>query len=185
MKFGAAIIDSRQVSNEVFERHLKFLPESTRAFHGALYFHESIAGYNKTLTDIRFWESLPFDKVLIFQQDSGLLREGIEEFYEYDFVGAPLYHIPFPCMNGGLSIRDRQAMISCIKDTPYNPNIHGNEDIYFCKQLQKIGGKLPTKEKARLFSVETIYGLGSLGYHAIEKWHTPEKCETILNQYKK
>ena len=185
MKLGAVIIDSRELPEGTIERHTKFLPE-VGVIHGALYFENSIEGYNKTLTSLLFWESMEkeFENVLIFQHDSGLLRTGIEEFYEYDFIGAPLYHIDFPCMNGGLSLRSPKAMIACIKDMPFDQYKHGNEDIYFCKQLQKLGFNLPTKEVAQKFSVETVYGLGSLGYHAMDKYLTPQQCETIKNQYK-
>jgi hypothetical protein len=135
------------------------------------------------LTSTDFWQSLPFDKVLIFQHDSGLLRKGIEQFLEYDFIGAPLYHIDFPAMNGGLSLRSKSAMLECIMQLPWNPSL-GNEDIYFCNLLKRIpGSKLPTKEIAQSFSVETIYGLGSLGYHAVEKWHSKEIVNKIKTQY--
>jgi hypothetical protein len=184
MKYGAVIIDSRPLPEDVIERHIKYLPGNFELFHGALFTIDSIANYNTLLTSLKFWESLPFDKVLIFQHDSGLLRTGIEEFLQYDFIGAPIKHISFPAMNGGLSLRSTEAMIRCIKHTPYNPNIHGNEDMYFCNLLSKLGGKLPTKEVAQKFSVETIFNLGSLGYHAMNKYLRPEQCNQILNQYK-
>lgn len=184
MKLGAVIIENRFSISNVIKRHEKFLPRNCKikTFH---FEHiKTASDYNNQLTNLKFWEECPYDKVLIFQHDSGLLRTGIEEFYEYDFIGAALHHIDFPCMNGGLSLRSPKAMIACIKDMPFDQYKHGNEDIYFCKQLQKLGFNLPTKEVAQKFSVETIYGLGSLGYHAISKYLTPQQCETILNQYK-
>lgn len=188
MTFGAIIIDHRTKFIEPhIIRHKQFLPDY-EILHYDLRRHirkanEIHIAYNNVVASVEFWEELPFDKVLIFQHDSGLLRTGIEEFFEYDFIGAPLKHIPFPTMNGGFSLRSKEAMIKCINETQYDYEVHGNEDIYFCDQLKKLGGKLPTQEVASKFSVETIYGLGSLGYHAIEKWHTEEQCNIILNQY--
>jgi len=141
--------------------------------------HES--NYNKLLTGYNFWNQLPWDKVLIFQNDSWLLRPGIEQYMQYDFIGAPLYHIDFPAMNGGLSLRDRRAMLEIIKSTPYNSNV-GNEDIYFSTRCKEQN--LPTYEIATTFSVETCWGWGNFGVHALDKWKSPDECKLILNQYK-
>ena len=200
----ALIVETRPLPNlkEIIDRHFKYLSKEWHLhFCGSiynqktvkelfpdcifqcLYFPESIGSeYNSLLTKIGFWQSIPDENILIFQHDSGILRTGIEDFFEYDFIGAPLYHIPFPHMNGGFSLRHKSAMIKCIEDSPYRGGM--NEDMYFCEQLVKLGGKLPTKEVAQSFSVETIFGLKSIGYHAINKWHTPEKCNQIINQYK-
>lgn len=186
MKYAAIIIENRFTHEEmvkIINKHSKFIPEYIPIIHINDPDIKTANDYNELLTRIDFWKGMPYDVVLIFQHDSGLLRKGIEEFLEYDFIGAPLYHIDFPSMNGGLSIRSRKAMIKCIEHKPYH-HINGNEDIYFCQTLKEIGGDLPTKEVAQKFSVETIFGLGSLGYHAIGKWHSEEKVNQILNQYK-
>lgn len=139
------------------------------------------ADYNYVLTDKKFWELIPYDKVLIFQHDSMLLRSGIDQYLQYAFTGAPLYHMQFPSMNGGLSLRDRKAMLSILNNEAYHP-AYGNEDIFFSNRINK--DLLPTKEIAQTFSVETIFGYGSLGVHAIDKWLTPIQQSDILNQYK-
>lgn len=177
---AVSVVDNKNDCFEIFKRHTKFLSDFRLYKDDTI---TSINDYNKLLTSIEFWEKFEEEKVLIIQHDSGLLRTGIEEFFQYDFIGAPIKHCAFPAMNGGLSLRTPNAMIECIKDTPYNPNIHGNEDIYFCYQLKKLGYNLPSKEISSKFSVETIYALGAMGYHAIDKWLTKEQCETILKQY--
>ncbi len=185
MRLGAIIVDNRKEGmKEIINRHAEFLDDKWEIIWMPQHKIESARDYNLIMTSYQFWSRLPFDKVLIFQHDSGLLRKGIEEFLEYDFIGAPIQHIDFPAMNGGLSLRDVSAMLNVIVKTRYNPNKHGNEDMYFCNQLAKNGGKLPTKDVAQKFSVETIYNTGSLGYHAMNKYLTKEECETILNQYK-
>lgn len=187
MKCGVVIVDNRHTIGELqahIYKHLSLLPNGWdfkifRPDH-----IRSLDDYNKLLTSKEFWESIPFDKVLITQMDAMILRKGIEGFLKYDFIGAPLYHIDFPCMNGGFSLRDKKVMLDIIEETPYQgQNVHGYEDIYFCNELKKKNGKLPTKEVARLFSVETIFGLYSFGIHAIEKWHSKENCNLILKQY--
>lgn len=183
MRYGALIIENRFDVSQIIEEHKKFLPESWPIMHFEDHVIKTERDYNALLTSPDFWHSLPFDKVLIFQHDSGLLRKGIEDYLKYDFIGAPLYHIDFPCMNGGLSLRSVPAMIEACMQLPWNPSL-GNEDIYFCNLLKRLPGiTLPSKEVAQSFSVETIFGLGSVGFHAIEKWHSEEDVKKIKSQY--
>lgn len=184
MKFAAVIIDDRHLPNmeEIILGHEIMLPVDWQVWHIGNEPVNSISNYNRLLTSKRFWRCMP-DKVLIFQHDSMLLREGIEEFLDYDFIGAPIKNIP-GCMNGGLSLRDRATMLKIINNFPYmGESIHGNEDIYFCNGLEWVGAKIPTMEVAQQFSVETIFGLGSLGYHAIDKYLTASECTAIRGQY--
>lgn len=170
-------------SNEEHVRKAaKFLPVEVE-FHNIHENKLSSHDYNRLLGSIEFWEAMPWDKVLVFQTDSWLLRTGIEQYMQYDFIGAPLHHFMFPAMNGGLSLRDRAAMINIINRVNYEPNF-GNEDIYFCRILEMMSGKMPSKEIARSFSVETIKGFGSFGVHALDKYQSEEDCKLILNQYK-
>jgi hypothetical protein len=121
--------------------------------------------------------------VLVFQHDSGLLKTGIEEFLKWDFIGSWIDHIP-GCMNGGLSIRNPKLMYDiCVKHPYKGMSVHGNEDIYFCNEMRKLGIKMPDKETCNKFAVETEFALGSVGYHAIDKYHKNYKL--ILNQYAK
>lgn len=208
MKNRALIVETRPLPNliEIIqERHMKFLPESfeplvfcsTENMH-MLYDNKipyTVLGeknidwvnYNRLLTNSDFWKIfLDYNRVLVFQHDSEILRTGIEEFMEYDYVGAPIYNIQFPVMNGGLSLRNPRLMYEICKQQSYNGmSIDGNEDVYFCNKLKNINAKIPDIETAKLFSVETIFGLGSLGVHAINKWHTEEKCNLIRSQYAK
>lgn len=158
--------------------HAKFLPDDWSMVHISQPM-TTMQEYNELLASRGFWEAM-CDHVLIFQHDSLLLRHGIEEFLEWDFIGAPLYHIPFPAMNGGLSLRKRDAMLKVIDNFPYNG---GNEDMFFCNGLQALNGNLPDKETAKKFSVETEFSLGSLGFHSPWKYLTPEEVEQIKHQY--
>lgn len=204
----AAIVETRRIPNirAIVENHVHYSGFKPMVFHGtdnSQFMKDELKGlgctffkmdvgyyfdaylYNKTLTSKFFWEHIPADKVLIFQHDSLLLRNGIKEFLQYDFIGAPIYHehLPMPCMNGGLSLRSKSKMLEVIEKIPYDYNLHGNEDIYFCRGIEHIGGNLPTKEVASMFSVESIFSLGSLGCHAIDKYLTHDEVFKIMRQY--
>jgi len=188
MKVAAVIIDDRdKVAQKAIDEHIDFLPDDWVIVHmkppyeGGIYSLRSASDYNRVLTNPSFWRGCTFDRVLVFQHDSGLLRNGIEEFLEWDFIGAWIHYIPY-CMNGGLSIRNPKLMYQICINTPYmGMQIHGNEDIYFCNEMRKLGIEMPDKETCNKFAVETEFALGSVGYHAIDKYHKNYKL--ILNQY--
>lgn len=142
----------------------------------------NIDTYNLLLTNKAFWECLKCDRVLIFQYDSALLKEGIEDFLEYDYVGAP-WKFQLHGGNGGLSLRNPQSMIKVIESIKYDPSRHGNEDVYFTNHLELSGSKLAPREICSKFSCESIFKMNTLGYHAIEKYLTEDQVSQIKNQY--
>ncbi len=46
-------------------------------------------GYNQLLKDPDFWLSLNYDKVLIFQTDTLLIKPVDIEYFKYDYIGSP------------------------------------------------------------------------------------------------
>ena len=185
---AAIIIDDREaIANKAISEHKKFIPKAWEIFNikppyeGGIYHIKTAMVYNNILTNTNFWRGCRFDRVLVFQHDSGLLKEGIEDFLEWDFIGAWIKNIS-GCMNGGLSIRNPKVMYEiCVKHPYKGMAVHGNEDIYFCNKMRELGYKLPDKETCNKFSVETEFELGSVGYHAIDKYHNNYK--EIINQY--
>lgn len=198
---AAVIIETRPLPNlnEVITGHMQFLPGwelnifcnkdnlnyvqelfPLARTHLIKYSFLHDLEYNLILTSKTFWNILEhYQRVLIFQHDSKILREGIDEFLEFDYVGAP-WKFQHKGGNGGLSLRNPRAMLKTIEKTEHRA-IHGNEDVYFSNNLQ---GNLAPREVCERFSCETIFKLGTFGCHAIEKWLTPVQQEQILTQYK-
>lgn len=187
MSFGIVIVENRkELIQGIIDSHLPFLPNDTPIYIHSVPESSTIYGYNRILTNYEFWESLPFEKILICQHDSGLLRIGIEKFLNFDYVGSP-FAFQYHGGNGGLSIRSKSIMKFICQSTPVycGEQMHGNEDVFFSNIMHdKKMGVLAPKNICDEFSVESIFKLGTLGYHAIQKYHAPEKCEEILNQYK-
>lgn len=207
MTKGAVIVETRLLPNlkEIIDNHLMYLPKDwglmvfcslenysyleeqyPSAHLVMLGKHINLNEYNKTLTDTWFWNRIVFDKILIFQHDSKLLKEGIEEFLEWDYIGAPWAFQTYGG-NGGLSLRTRHAMIDIIENAaPYQAS-QGNEDVWFCKLFKEreeagtIKYKMAPREVCEKFSVESIYKENTIGCHAIEKYLTPIECSTILS----
>lgn len=199
----AAIVETRIISYlpNVVMQHLKHLPISTHVYFFTTessynHYNEKLPGiefrevgpintlhdYNKLLTTQEFWASLPVDKCLMFQHDSMLLRNGIEEFLEWDYVGAP-WKFQQHGGNGGLSLRDPLIMQHICKDFKWHPGL-GYEDVFFSNVMHNNDlGELAPREVCKKFSCETIFELGTLGYHAIEKYLTPQQVKQIKTQY--
>lgn len=190
----AVIVDTKLESfDDVVENHFRFLDTSwqlmiftddpskisfscRRAMISPI---NSIAEYNNLLTSITFWNAIPREHVLIFQHDSELLKEGIDDFLEWDYVGAPwVWQKRKRGGNGGLSIRSKSAMIKTIERLLYNPSTDGNEDTYFSKFLV---GKMAPQKICRSFSCETIFELNTIGCHAIDNYLSPGQCGMIRN----
>lgn len=179
--FTAIIIENRGIPglNEIIAGHEKFLPAGTDIWHIKNEQINSMNDYNRLLTSKRLWSNLP-ENVLIFQHDSRLLRTGIEEFLQWSYVGAPIPKIGFPAQNGGLSLRCSSAMIKVIDSIPYTGV---NEDVWFCNGLYQLGLNIAPYEVAERFSCETQYKLGTVGFHQISSYLSPNECNTIISQY--
>lgn len=107
----------------------------------------SLSDYDILLTSLNFWDKIPFENILMFQSDTLLLSDKIEEFIQYDYCDTPQDHK----INNGLSFRKKSVMISCI--TKYlNKCGNKNESIFFS---QNISNK-PTIETTSKFSAGSI-----------------------------
>jgi hypothetical protein len=138
---------------------------------------------NWEMTRPSFWETFQEDRVLIFQHDSGILRHGIEEFYEWDYIGAPFGPAQPFVGNGGFSLRNPRAMAHICRDLHYSPYIP--EDVFFPIGCRMLGYKLATVDAAVKFSCEIHFLLGTFGYHAIDRYLSPEQVRQIKTQYQK
>lgn len=157
-----------------------------------------ILNYCITLTKPEFWKQFfEYRRVLIFQRDSGLLRKGIEEFYEYDYVGAPCYSFyqDRTIQNGGLSLRNPRIMeyigrmYGWNSDLPelyhygqYSTSSFFAEDIFFCIKMIKYGiGNLAPLDASKKFSVESKFYPNTLGYHNIYTYLSEKEINLVLN----
>ncbi len=122
--------------------------------------------YNKLFTNHEFWSKIPTsaENILIYQTDAILLKDNIDDFLEYDYIGAPWRNDSREKQNektggnGGLSLRKRSKMIEICKK---KGNTDTNEDVYF----DKCNINYPTFEIAKSFSVETLFYNDPFGIH--------------------
>ena len=153
------------------------------------------------MTTPEFWKDyFDYERVLVFQQDSNILRKGIEDFFEYDYVGAPCYNFvrDQTIQNGGFSLRNPRVMEYVCRLYGWNTDLQDMmvvgqyssasffaEDIFFCLRIIKHNaGKLAPLDVAKKFSVESKFELGSFGYHRIDAYLTEDEQKQIKEQYK-
>ena len=86
------------------------------------------------LTTSWLWEELaPAEQILLFQSDSVLCSNSVrsvEDFFEYDYIGAPIHPHWGRGFNGGLSLRRRSTIMRVLTDWTYMPG-QGPEDQWF------------------------------------------------------
>jgi Protein of unknown function (DUF5672) len=123
--------------------------------------------------DTWFWDQLaPADHVLLFQADSILCSNApqkVDDYFEYDLIGAPIdakYGVGY---NGGLSLRNRNKVIEVIKKYDWQET-KKFEDQWFYIKMNETGARLPKPDIAKTFSIETIYYDKPLGLHQVQRW---------------
>lgn len=142
--------------------------------------------YNLILTNISFWENFKCDRVLIYQEDSIIIKKNIMDFINYSYIGAPwaspnvAYLNKKMVGNGGFSLRDPKVMIDVINtiDIYDFSRIYHNkdnkqlkiypEDVYFANNIINFNlGTIPDKNIAKKFSSEQIFDPECLGGHQL------------------
>lgn len=196
MKLAAVITETRPYDlKKIIERHVKFLPEmDVVCFHFDNHVNYdcikhrlpqnivNLHQYNLLMTSEFYWNRLKdYDKILVFQNDSGILREGLDEFLNYSYVGAP-WKFQDVGGNGGLSLRDVKDCKWIADHVIYSPT-KGYEDVFFCNEMIKFEMNIAPREVCKRFSCETIFELGTFGFHAISNYLSKSECEEIMNQY--
>ena len=138
--------------------------------------------YNNLLCTKEFWNHLSGNNVLIYQDDTIIFKNNIQDFLKYDYIGAPWqinkHTVDNICVgNGGLSLRSRQLMLDIltIKDDVFSYYEKTNEkivekylpeDIFFSLgALLLKNNNLPVALTASEFSTENILNLNSFGGH--------------------
>ena len=120
--------------------------------------------YNDMMMTTDFWNKVKGKKILSFQNDSILLKGGIDQFLKYDYIGAPWIKPKegYFVGNGGLSLRNKDKMIEICKLNDDKSNIP-LEDIFFVKNLKGEG--VADIEIAYNFSMEDIFSEHAMGLH--------------------
>jgi hypothetical protein len=109
------------------------------------------------LTTRWLWEDLaPADHILMFQSDSMLCANAarsVEEFFEYDLIGAPIDPHWGTGYNGGLSMRSRKTILRVLDEWDWSKE-EGRlaEDQWFYAKYVELQSPLAVLRETDLFS---------------------------------
>ena len=161
----------------------KYVKNMTRCWKNVIYENIGVdnltnVSHSEYMESNAFWLRVKGKKALTFQTDSLLLREGIDEFLNYDYVGAP-WRKPKENQlvgNGGLSLRTVTKMVDiCYK---HKPTEQIWEDIFFIKHL--AGQGVADFETAKRFSMEDVYSDNPFGVHNPIRHIDPTLLRSVL-----
>jgi hypothetical protein len=143
-----------------------YLPPQT-----AITDHHSVSVF---LTSPWLWEQFETaDRVLIFQPDGILCSsspQSVEDFLEWDMIGAPISFPHGAGYNGGLTMRNPKLMLEIARDPNLKLGPEDAEDQWFYERAKERGAHLPSYDVAKKFSVESIYYDEPMGYHQPSRW---------------
>jgi hypothetical protein len=156
--------------------------------------------YSNFLTNKSFWNLFEGEKIFIYQEDSLIFKNNINDFLQYDFIGAPFQKesndTPNCVGNGGLSLRTKMKMIEIIDNySIYALNIESStlkymsatnlieppEDVYFSKNMQENRiGEVADWDTAYNFSSESVFNPNSFAGHKF--WVSTNKWKEHVNK---
>ena len=167
--FGESILVTAHEQHNIAEQ----LPDPCRI----VYTNEvrTIEDYSKfIIRDLQ--DLITTDYVLICQWDGFVINPECltEEFFQYDYIGAPWpdQKPPFDVGNGGFSLRSRRLLkaLDQIAFSEYHP-----EDEHICRThrlaLEELGVRFAPTDVARRFSYEfTRPTLKTFGFHGLSNF---------------
>lgn len=151
-----------------------------------------VSVYNELLLTIDFWKLFYGEKLLIYQEDTFIFHNKIDEFLIFDYIGAPWKYKKYKVGNGGFSLRTKDVMIKCLENKQKINNILNlkninyilkniyneyiiREDIFFSAMIHNYKyGLIPQLDIAIKFSQESIISKNPLGGHKFYNVKNPK-----------
>lgn len=142
--------------------------------------------YSVLMTSQHLWKNFTAPKVLLFQLDSGLRYNNLLRFMQYDYIGAPWNWLiagdpRISVGNGGFSLRNTNMMYDICNQYSFNIQNDIAEDVFFAKYLIDYDKSvLPSKEIARMFSVEHVPFGDPMAFHQAYDFHPLDLVESWM-----
>jgi hypothetical protein len=112
---------------------------------------------------------LPVENLLVFQPDSIFCTNAsntLNDFLEWDWIGAPWSRDAQWGGNGGLSLRKVSRVLQVLAKEQRTIGDSGLEDWWLSSRLVGLkGARMPHASVSKTFSVESVWDERPLGYH--------------------
>ena len=111
----------------------------------------------------------PAEHLLVFQPDSIFCAASpttLNDFLEYDWIGAPWSSTAAFGGNGGLSLRKVSKILQVLEKKKRRHGDGALEDLWLSQELNKLPNpKMAVANISKTFSVESVWDEAPLGYH--------------------
>jgi hypothetical protein len=126
---------------------------------------------SQMFTDCHLYNTIlaPAEHLLVFQPDSIFCANSprtINDFLEWDWIGAPWSTTAQYGGNGGLSLRRVSKILHVLSTQTRQYNDGALEDLWLTDRLKDLeGAHMPNATISKSFSVESVWDKQPLGYH--------------------
>jgi hypothetical protein len=111
----------------------------------------------------------PAEHLLVFQPDSIFCANApktLNDFLEYDWIGAPWSKTAQYGGNGGLSLRKVSKILEVLSKESRKIGDGALEDLWISQRMNQLpGAKMANATISKTFSVESVWDESPLGYH--------------------
>lgn len=148
---------------------------------------------SQMFTDIHLYRDIlaPAENLLVFQPDSIFCANApktLNNFLEWDWIGAPWSKTAQYGGNGGLSLRKVSKIIQVLEKQKRTIGDGALEDLWLANRLHALpNNHMPIANISKTFSVESVwdetplgYHIGWLGVHHEQIWDDPKQVDHVL-----
>lgn len=144
---------------------------------------------SQMFTDPHLYSSIlsPAEHLLVFQPDSIFCAASprtLNDFLEYDWIGAPWSKTAQYGGNGGLSLRKVSKILQVLGKESRREGDGALEDLWLSQRLNGLSGsKMANATISKSFSVESVWDESPLGYHVgwLGVHHEQVSCVGVLD----
>jgi hypothetical protein len=122
-------------------------------------------------TDLHLYETIlaPAEHLLTFQPDSIFCANApttLNDFLDWDWIGAPWSVTATHGGNGGLSLRKVSKILQVLRKEKRTNGDGALEDLWLSDRINALkGANMPNATMSKTFSVESVWDEKPLGYH--------------------
>jgi hypothetical protein len=126
---------------------------------------------SQMFTDPHLYKNIlaPAENLLVFQPDSIFCANApttLNDFLEWDWIGAPWSSTAKYGGNGGLSLRKVSKVLEVLEGERRTVGDGALEDLWLSSRLNGLeGARIPNATVSKTFSVESVWDDMPLGYH--------------------
>lgn len=148
---------------------------------------------SQMFTDIHLYRDLlaPAEHLLVWQPDSIFCANAprtLNDFLEWDWIGAPWAKTAQYGGNGGLSLRKVSKILEVLSTRQRKIGDGALEDLWLTNNIHNLAGShMPNATISKTFSVESVwddaplgYHIGWLGVHHEQIWDDKEQVDHIM-----